>query len=150
MIDKIYLLELLIANPKINDLGAFYEDNEATMQLSWPVLYKVYVELSKDKLIDTDEFLNVTEYGKAQWEEFKSEIDEAVEDKKRTRTKDDLDAKLTKWQVKTFWVIFVLSLFAGIYSAVDFVNSFNENDNIEKLENKIEKMEKRIRSLEKD
>ncbi|MCH2230035.1 MAG: hypothetical protein MK105_06795 [Crocinitomicaceae bacterium] len=66
MIDKIYLLELLIANPKINDLGAFYEDNEATMQLSWPVLYKVYVELSKDKLIDTDEFLNVTEYGKAQ------------------------------------------------------------------------------------
>ena len=120
------------------------------MLLSCPVLYKVYVELSKGKLIDGDEFLYVTEYGKSQLKEFKLEIDEAVEDKNRTRKKDDLDTKLTKWQVKTFWVLFALSLFAGIYSAVDFVNSFNENDDIEKLENKIEKMEKRIRTLEKD
>jgi hypothetical protein len=150
MKDKIYILELIIANPKINDLGAFYENNKASMTLSWPILYKVYGELSKDKLIDADKFLYVTEYGKSQLEEFKSEIYEAVNDKKRTRTKDDLDTKLTKWQVKTFWVIFVLSLFAGIYSAVDFVNSFKENDVIEKLENKIEKMEKRIITLEKD
>ncbi len=60
---------------------------------------------------------------------FKAIYDKQQFDLKRKQEFDDIsfrklksDAKLSKWQVKTFWWIFALACFGGLYSIYDLTN----------------------------
>ena len=52
-----------------------------------------------------------------------------------------LDTKLARWQVKTFWYVFIFGLFGGFYSMYSMIDSFvgeSEEQRIERiLENKL-------------
>jgi hypothetical protein len=69
-------------------------------------------------------------------------ISDAQETKERQHF--DNEAKITKWQLKSFWWVFSLGLIAGIYSVIDLINTYVlDSDYIKKDE-----IELYIRELE--
>lgn len=58
-----------------------------------------------------------------------------------------LDTKLARWQVKTFWYVFIFGLFGGFYSMYSMIDSFvgeSEEQRIERiLENKLQEREQK-------
>ncbi|HDZ15513.1 hypothetical protein LCGC14_1191590 [marine sediment metagenome] len=60
--------------------------------------------------------------------------------------KNTRQAKLAKWQIITFWPLFVLGIFGGVYSAIDMLES-NENISVDKYNSNISEIKKKIDSL---
>ncbi|TXK76588.1 hypothetical protein FT986_06210 [Mesonia sp. K4-1] len=79
----------------------------------------------------------------------------AIELKKRELHKDEvefeksiIDLRLKKWQVKTFWPIFIFAIIGSGFGVYNFINSLTPSKNTEKLELRIEKMESELKKLQ--
>lgn len=57
------------------------------------------------------------------------------------------DAKLSQWQVNTFWWIFGLAIFGGGYSAYDFTKNLTKSVNVQQKEITKEEMELELSKL---
>lgn len=58
-------------------------------------------------------------------------------EKEKTRRKllkDKYDLTLSKWKYYTFWLVFFLGLFGGIYSACDFIEKISHKEQKSKKE----------------
>jgi len=77
----------------------------------------------------------------------KSEKDEKIRLEKLKNEKLYLDTKLARWQVKTFWYVFIFGLFGGFYSMYSMIDSFvgeSEEQRIERiLESKLQEREQK-------
>ncbi|HCE55610.1 MAG TPA: hypothetical protein DER05_11710 [Lutibacter sp.] len=58
--------------------------------------------------------------------------------------KSIIDFRLKKWQIKTFWPIFILAIIGSILSINNFISSLKASKNTDKLEQRIEKMESEL------
>lgn len=64
---------------------------------------------------------------------FKKKYSELLENRKHSeivRKKERNDAKLSDWQVKTFWPVLIFGLFGGIYSGIDLIGKFTKKETI--------------------
>ena len=77
----------------------------------------------------------------------KAENEENIRLDKAKHEKIYNDAKLSKWQIKTFWYVFIFGLIGGFYSIYSIINSFvgeSEEHRIERiLENKLQAREQK-------
>ncbi len=100
-------------------------------------ILETWGEHGKHILTDIGESI-VDDYGGI--ENFLAHRQEEINDKKRldkiTNEKLISDAKLSKWQVKIFWPMFIIALIGGlysIYSIVDAVVGESEEQKIERI-----------------
>ena len=78
------------------------------------------------------------------------EKEEIAEKKRLEKLKNEklhFDTKLSKWQVKTFWFVFIFGLVGGFYSVYSIIDSFvgeSEEKKIERmLEQKLQEQEQK-------
>ncbi|WP_299362395.1 hypothetical protein [Winogradskyella sp.] len=60
-------------------------------------------------------------YKVAKYKNWSSYIDEKQKKELRTDKKEYYDYLFSKYRYKTFWILFVLAIFGGVYSAYDFI-----------------------------
>jgi hypothetical protein len=84
------------------------------IQLKTEFVYNTYLEGDDDELI--------TELGKNKLNEFKVKFIQSENDEAAERTKLHNESVMSGWKRKTFWYIFALGLFGGIYSGIDLFN----------------------------
>lgn len=81
---------------------------------------------------------------------FKNAYNEMTAEKEHSlviRAKELNDAKLSKWQVKYFWYIFVFGLLGGIYSTVEIIKSLSTSENVKEKQVSKEEMELELSKL---
>ncbi len=61
-----------------------------------------------------------------------------------------LDAKLSRWQVKVFWYVFILGLIGGIYTIYSILNSAFGESQEQKIENILESKLKELQQADKN
>lgn len=96
-----------------------------------------HIRLGRDEFVDIyyyfdDEFYYRTEInrnflnknGKQRIDLLKKR--KSISDTREAKERQHFDnaAKITKWQLKSFWWVFSLGLIAGIYSVIDIVNTY--------------------------
>jgi hypothetical protein len=64
------------------------------------------------------------------------------------RNKDKMQLRLSKWQLYTFWPVFIFGLFGGLYSLYQIFNKPHENKTDTKLYNRVEQLETNQEELE--
>lgn len=72
----------------------------------------------------------LTELGINKLNEFKENIQNGKLDKIAERNKLHNESKLSNWQVKTFWPIFIFALFGGLYSTYDIVSKALKKEDV--------------------
>jgi len=81
------------------------------------------------------------------FENKKKENEEIIRIKNIKNEKLINDAKISKWQVKTFWYVFIFGLIGGVYAVYSIINSVlgeSEEQKIERiLEKKLQEQDKK-------
>jgi len=85
---------------------------------------------------------------------FKAIYDKQLHESARKRESDELyfkklkwDSKISKWQVKTFWWIFMLALIGGVYSLVDFTKNLIDKNQEQVTKSQFESELSKLRTL---
>jgi hypothetical protein len=94
--------------------------------IDWSGYMDVIATLDRKRLIEQNsEHRSVyilTKHGKESLEKEQNLRTDIQKDNKISRQKLHNEAKLTRLKVKSFWPIFILALFGGVYSSIDFVS----------------------------
>ncbi|PZX09547.1 hypothetical protein LX69_03555 [Breznakibacter xylanolyticus] len=67
--------------------------------------------------------------------------------KRRNEQREDLSLRLTKFKIWTFWPLFVIAIFGGIYSGIDFFNKKSEHKSEEQYLERIKQVESELTTL---
>jgi hypothetical protein len=57
------------------------------------------------------------------------------------------ESKLSDWQVKTFWPLFIFGLFGGLYSTYDIIKNLTKVENVQLKQITKEEMESELSKL---
>ncbi len=63
----------------------------------------------------------------------------------RDAQKEYYDFLFSKYRYKTFWVVFVLGLFGGVYSLVDFISTLTTKDPIQQVNNPTQQKKEKVK-----
>jgi hypothetical protein len=90
----------------------------------------------------------LSEYGKNILNELELKILQKEKDNKYERGKLKNEFTLSKWTVKTFWVVFIFGLLGGFYSAYDlFIKTPKNEKRFRQIEIEIKKNKDTIKEL---
>jgi len=131
--------------------GVNYSDLTSDLKINYVEIQEIKKYLQDNNIISDwgdptmqiltqkgEEIINI--YGGI--EKFITHETEENEEKKRilkiTNEKLENDAKLSKWQVKTFWWVFGFGLFGGIYAIISIILSCTGESTDKKIERILE------------
>lgn len=105
--------------------------------------YLIDNEIITDYTIDKDGRYIMTSHGEKVFKDFggiekyneylKEKQEEKLRLEKKANDKLHDDAKLSKWQVKTFWPVFIFGLIGFIFGVFNFIDSRTKAKTIEEL-----------------
>ena len=149
MIDKelrILFLKTKLENESKNlDLNGFFEIIED--RIGWRKYNEIYRECVANSLLDEQTHNKLTEIGKTTLCTLESEYAQEIKDKEAERKKLHNESKLSDWQVKTFWPLFIFGLFGGLYSAYDIIKNSAKVENVQSKQRTKEEMESELSKL---
>ena len=108
--------------------------------------------LEKREFIEETDEMNqykITNIGLEKLKELNKLKEQKEKDEKAERYKLYNESVMSGWKRKTFWYIFALGLFGGIYSGIDLFNKITDNQEIQEKDNQEDKSSK-IKTISKD
>ena len=99
-------------------------------KVGWTEFHKIQSEFMKNLVLDSYSGNKLTELGKNRLKDLKIELEQEKIDKEAERKKLHNESIMSGWKRKTFWYIFALGLFGGIYSAYDLFNKITSSKEI--------------------
>lgn len=149
MIDKelrILFLKTKLENETKNlDSNSFFELIED--KIGWKKYNEIYRECVANSLLDEQTHNKLTEIGKTTLCTLEAEYTHEIKDKEAERKKLHNESKLSDWQVKTFWPLFIFGLFGGLYSAYDIIKNLTKLENVQSKQITKEEMESELSKL---
>lgn len=149
MIDKelkIFFLRTKLENESKNlNSDSFFE--LIKHRIGWKTYHEIYRECAAESLLDAQTHNKLTEIGKNTLLNLEVELKQDIIDKKAERKKLHNESKLSDWQVKTFWPLFIFGLFGGLYSAYDIIKNLTTADTIREKQVTKEQMELELSKL---
>ncbi|MFM9825078.1 hypothetical protein [Flavobacterium sp.] len=116
-------------------------------KIGWEKYNQIYSEYARNSLLDAQTHTKLTELGRATLSALEAENNHEVKDKEAERKKLHNESKLSNWQVKTFWPLFIIGLFGGLYSGFDIVKNLTKEENVKSKQVTKEEMESEINKL---
>jgi hypothetical protein len=116
-------------------------------KIGWVKYNEIYSEYASNSLLDAQTHTKLTEIGKNTLLNLEAEHKQDVIDKKAERKKLHNESKLSDWQVKTFWPLFIFGLFGGLYSAYDIIKNLTNVENVKSKQITKEEMESELSKL---
>ncbi|RXP45999.1 hypothetical protein EC396_14740 [Lutibacter sp. HS1-25] len=111
---------------------------------------KGFIELVRNGYSLTESGIDVLEIGG--WNKYQDFLKQQKKDKKEKERiefeKSKIDLRLKKWQVKTFWPIFIFAFIGFGFSVYNFINNSSYAKSAEQREEKIVKMESELEKLQ--
>ena len=149
MIDKelkILFLKTISENETKNlDFNGFFKIIEN--RIGWKKCNEIHRECVLNSLLDEQTQTKLTEIGKTKLYTLESEYAQEIKDKEAERKKLHNESKLSDWQVKTFWPLFIFGLFGGLYSSYDIIKNLTKEENIQLKQITKEEMESELSKL---
>ena len=149
MIDKvlkILFLKTISENETKNlDFNGFFKIIEN--RIGWKKCNEIHRECVLNSLLDEQTQTKLTEIGKTTLYTLESEYAQEIKDKEAERKKLHNESKLSDWQVKTFWPLFIFGLFGGLYSSYDIIKNLTKEENIQLKQITKEEMESELSKL---
>ena len=132
MIDK--ELRILFLRTKLeNESKNLSSDNFFKLiehKIGWKQYNDLYSEYAKNTLLDQQTHNKLTELGKTTLNTLEIEYEQELKDKIAERKKLHNESVMSGWKRKTFWYIFALGLFGGIYSGIDLFNKITSKKEV--------------------
>ncbi|RYJ51093.1 hypothetical protein DR871_014320 [Flavobacterium petrolei] len=126
-------------------------------EIGWRKYNEINSESVRNSLLDAQTHTKLTELGKSTLSTLESDVKQEFKDKEAVRKKLHNDSKLSDWQVKTFWFLFVFGIFGGLYSGYDIIKNLTKEENVkskqitkEEMESELSKLRTLILSRKKD
>jgi hypothetical protein len=144
---KHFFLKTKLENQESNK-----DDTEFFELIKYRFNWKEYVSLcseleSKGFFLDRERIF-LSEYGKSILNELELKLLQKEKDNKYERGKLKNEFILSKWTVKTFWIVFIFGLLGGFYSAYDlFIKIPSIEEKFQKIESDILKNKDTIKEL---
>ncbi|MCI2230541.1 hypothetical protein MC378_15300 [Polaribacter sp. MSW13] len=130
----------------------FETDEQHSLYVRSFILLKTkgYIELGRKGYSLTETGMSVLEIGGwKKYQEFLKQQKKDIKEKERIDfEKSKIDLRLKKWQVKTFWPIFVFAFIGFGFSVYNFINNLSSVRKSEQQEVRIEKMESELEKLQ--
>ena len=149
MIDKelkILFLKTISENETKNlDFNGFFKIIEN--RIGWKKCNEIHRECVLNSLLDEQTQTKLTEIGKTTLYTLELEYAQEIKDKEAERKKLHNESKLSDWQVKTFWPLFIFGLFGGLYSSYDIIKNLTKEENIQLKQITKEEMESELSKL---
>ncbi|NRT17170.1 hypothetical protein HNP99_003549 [Flavobacterium sp. 28A] len=125
--------------------------------LGWAKYNQIYAEFANNSLLDSNTHTKLTELGKNTLKILELELEQEVTDQKVERKKLHNESKLSEWQIKTFWPLFIFGLFGGLYSAYDIIKTLTKKEDAKveqltksEMESELSKLRTLILTQKKD
>jgi len=99
------------------------------------------------KSIDNDSMYSLTDVGFVNFKILKKNIAQQGTDELAERNKLHNESVMSGWKRKTFWYIFVLGLFGGIYSGIDLFNKITSSKEVQEKQLTKQEMESELSKL---
>lgn len=116
-------------------------------EIGWRKYIEIYSESVKNSLLDSQTHTTLTELGKVTLSNLEAENKQEAKDKEAVRKKLHNDSKLSDWQVKTFWFLFIFGIFGGLYSGYDIIRNLTKEENSQSKQITKEEMESELSKL---
>ena len=149
MIDKelkiLFLKSKLETESQNLDSNSFFELLKD--KIGWKKYNEIYREYSSNSLLDAETHCKLTEIGKTTLNLLEAEVKQENIDKEAERRKLHNESKLSDWQIKTFWPLFVFGIFGGFYSAFDIIKNLSTNKDLQLKQISKEEMESELSKL---
>lgn len=117
---RILFLRTKLENESKNlDSDSFF--NLLKDNIGWAKYNQIYAEYANNSLLDSYSHTKLTELGKKTLKELELEHAQQIKDENVERKKLHNESKLSEWQIKTFWPLFIFGLFGGLYSTYDIM-----------------------------
>lgn len=149
MIDKelrILLLKTKLENESKNlERNSFFELIKD--KIGWRKFTEIHSEFASNSLLDAQTHTKLTELGKATLYALEAEYKQDLIDKEAERKKLHNESKLSDWQIKTFWPLFIFGLFGGLYSTYDIIKNLGKEENVQSKQITKEEMESELSKL---
>lgn len=132
-------------NFKLKDV---YEITEE--KFGWQIFLNGIKELENLNLVTENqdgETYSITKLGIEKLSELKINFENSEKDEKAERKKLHNESKLSDWQIKTFWPLFIFGFFGGLYSAYDIIKNLTTADTILEKQVTKEQMELELSKL---
>ena len=88
-------------------------------KIGWKQYNQMHTEFVNNSLFDYNTHTELTEIGLNELKSLETEYKQEIKDENLKRKKLHNDAIISEWKRKTFWLVFILGLFGGNYSAID-------------------------------
>lgn len=131
MIDKelkILFLKTKLENESLNlNSENFYELIKD--KIGWKKYNVINHECTSDSLLDSQTHNKLTELGKSTLISLELDYKNENRDREAEVKKLHNESKLSTWQVKTFWPLFIFGIFGGLYSGYDIIRNITKEEN---------------------
>jgi hypothetical protein len=143
---RIFFLRTKLENESKNlDSDSFF--NLVKDNLGWSKYNQILAEYANNSLVDSYNFTTLTELGKNTLKVLELEHAQEIKDQNLERKKLHNESKLSDWQVKTFWPLFIFGLFGGLYSTYDIIKNLTKVENVQLKQITKEEMESELSKL---
>lgn len=116
-------------------------------RIGWKKYRELYSEYATNLLLDSQTHNKLTELGKTTLCTLEAEYKQETNDKEAERTKLHNESKLSEWQVKTFWPIFIFAFIGFGLGIYNFTKDLVPSKDIIEQENRIRKTESELSKL---
>ena len=116
-------------------------------KIGWSEYNTFISEFLKNNLVDEYSANKLTELGKNRLNELKIKINQKEKDEKAERIKLYNESVMSGWKRKTFWYIFALGIFGGVYSGIDLFGKITSSKEVPKEQLTKQKMEEELSKL---
>lgn len=127
---KYFFLKTKLENQyKKLDTHSFFE--LIKHKIGWKEYCDLLGEFIDNTYLEGGENELLTELGKNKLNEFEVKFIQSKKDEKAERKKLHNESVISGWKRKTFWYIFALGLFGGIYSGIDLFNKITSKKEVQ-------------------
>jgi hypothetical protein len=147
--EKLYIVLNFISN---NDFPLIDNPEYLPENIGFREYLSIIEYLEKKQYIESienDTIYGLTDVGVANFKLIRGNIEQQTSDKLAERKKLHNESVMSGWKRKTFWYIFALGLFGGIYSGIDLFNKITDNKEIQEKDNQEDELSK-IKTISKD
>ena len=116
-------------------------------KIGWKEYMDLLSEFSNNSFLTGGEWEQLTELGKNRLKEFENQLIQLKKDEEAERKKLHNESVISGWKRKTFWYIFALGLFGGIYSGIDLFNKITDNKEVQEEQLTKQQMEEELSKL---
>ena len=149
MIDK--ELKILFLKTKFDSASKNLTSEEfyklVSHKIGWSQYNQILSEYVNNSLLDYETHCKLTKLGENTLRKLVSEQEKEANDKIAERKKLHNESVISGWKRKTFWYIFVLGLFGGIYSAVDLFHKITDEPEFQKKVYSKEEIQRELNKL---